>query len=81
MENTMTEIHYNYQALRERYMRSNKKVPDFTDERYCEIEGLPLEWANTTKLVDYFIEQQTDPNKGRKDIMKLLAENGLSLQE
>ena len=74
------QVHYNYQALRERYMRNNRKTPDFTDERYCKVEGLPEEWANTPKLVNHFIEQQSDPIRGRKEIMKLLAENGISLE-
>ena len=80
MEN---ELHYNWLALRDRYLLTKSKKPLITDERYCEIEGLdPSVYAHDkNKLRDYFIAAQEDAEKGKAEYNKLLAFNGLLTDE
>jgi hypothetical protein len=76
----MTEkTHYNWFALRDRYLLSKKKTPLMTDERYCEIEGIdPSVYAyDKTKMRDYFISKQDDHMEGAKQYDLFLAHNGI----
>ena len=76
----MTEkTHYNWFALRDRYLLSRKKEPLMTDERYCEIEGInPDIYAyNMNNMRDYFISKQEDSTEGAKQYDLFLAHNGI----
>ena len=80
MEN---ELHYNWLALRDRYLLTKSKQPLITDQRYCEIEGLdPSVYAhNKQNMKDYFISKQEKKDRGLQEYNKLLAHNGLLTEE
>ena len=73
------ETHYNWFALRDRYLLSKNKKPLMTDTRYCEIEGIdPDTYAyNREKMREYFISKQDDANKGAEQYDLFLAHNGI----
>ena len=77
------KIHYNWFALRDRYLLSKKKQPLMTDERYCEIEGIdPSVYAyNKENMRDYFISKQDEPNDGAEQYDLFLAHNGILHKE
>jgi hypothetical protein len=77
------KIHYNWFALRDRYLLSKKKQPLMTDERYCEIEGIdPDVYAhNKDKLREYFISKQDKPQDGAEQYDLFLAHNGILNKE
>lgn len=77
------KIHYNWLALRDRYLLGGKKKPLVTDERYCEIEGLdPEVYAyNKDNMRKYFIEKQDDPIYGAEQYDLYLAHNGILKRE
>ncbi len=77
------ETHYNWFALRDRYLLSKNKKPLMTDTRYCEIEGIdPDTYAyNREKMREYFISKQDDANKGAEQYDLFLAHNGILTKE
>jgi len=77
------KTHYNWFALRDRYLLTRKKEPLMTDERYCEIEGIdPSVYAyNKNNMRDYFISKQDNPDDGAKQYDLFLAHNGILNKE
>jgi hypothetical protein len=77
------KIHYNWFALRDRYLLSKDKEPIMTDERYCEIEGIdPSVYAhNKDKMREYFISKQEENQNGGEQYNLFLAHNGILIKE
>ncbi|MDC6465107.1 hypothetical protein PQZ39_01615 [bacterium] len=77
------KTHYNWFALRDRYLLSKNKLPLMTDERYCEIEGIDPEVYAYSKdrMRDYFISKQDNPKEGAKQYDLFLAHNGILNKE
>ena len=73
------KTHYNWFALRDRYLLTRKKEPMMTDERYCEIEGIdPSVYAyNKDNMREYFISKQDSPTDGALQYDLFLAHNGI----
>ena len=69
--------HFNWMALRDRYLLKKTKTPTMTDERYCEIEALPERWAHTPRLAVYWISKQPDKKKAKAQYRLWLSQNGL----
>lgn len=69
---------FNWLALRETQSSPGSTPKIWTDEKYCMEEGLPPEYAyNKELMMEYFISQQEDKEKGAKFYRELLAKNGL----
>jgi len=77
------KIHYNWFALRDRYLLSKQRQPLMTDERYCEIEGIDTDTYahNKSKMREYFISKQDDAKEGAKQYDLFLAHNGILNKE
>ena len=74
-----TQVHYNWMALRDRYLLTKAKTPIWTDEKYCEAEGLdPSVYAyNKEKMQEYFVSKQENTDKAIKEYEMFLINNGL----